>query len=77
VTTALNDYLDLPYVAQAFAIKREVIQKKTGEESCEIICGITNDQQYHKVKFGGLERIRPALPRPILVSARRGLIALP
>jgi predicted transposase YbfD/YdcC len=42
VTTALNDYLDFPYVAQAFAIKREVIQKKTGEKSCEIIYGITS-----------------------------------
>ena len=41
-TTALNDYLDFPYVAQAFAIKREVIEKKTGETSCEIAYGVTS-----------------------------------
>lgn len=41
-TTALNGYLDFPYVAQAFAIKREVIEKKTGETSCEIAYGITS-----------------------------------
>ncbi|MBF0471867.1 MAG: hypothetical protein HQL48_10905 [Gammaproteobacteria bacterium] len=31
-----------PYVGQAFAIKREVIQKKTGESSCDIVYGVTS-----------------------------------
>ena len=41
-TTRLNHYLDFPHVHQAFMIKREVIRKKTGDVSCEIIYGITS-----------------------------------
>ena len=46
VTTQLNDYLDFPYVAQAFAIERESINKKTGVVSCETIYGITSQAVY-------------------------------
>ncbi len=46
VTTQLNDYLDFPYVAQAFAIERQVIQKKTGKTSCEIAYGVTSQPEY-------------------------------
>ena len=41
-TTELNDYLDFPYVGQAFVIEREFIEKKNGESSCEIAYGITS-----------------------------------
>jgi predicted transposase YbfD/YdcC len=41
-TTELNDYLDFPYVGQAFVIERESIEKKNGESSCEIAYGITS-----------------------------------
>jgi predicted transposase YbfD/YdcC len=41
-TTALNDYLDFPYVAQAFAIERISINKKTGQSSRDIAYGITS-----------------------------------
>jgi len=41
-TTQLNDYLDFPYVAQAFAIERQVTIKKSGRCSREIIYGITS-----------------------------------
>ena len=41
-TTRLNDYLDFPHVHQAFMIKRDVIHKKTGHVSCEVIYGITS-----------------------------------
>jgi len=41
-TTALNDYLDFPYVGQAFVIERETIQKKTGQHSREIAYGLTS-----------------------------------
>jgi len=41
-TTALNDYLDFPYVGQAFLIERHVIHKKTGEYSREIAYGLTS-----------------------------------
>ena len=41
-TTELNDYLDFPYVGQAFVIERESIEKKNGENSCEIAYGITS-----------------------------------
>ena len=46
VTTTLNDYLDFPYVAQAFAIERQVIEKKTGKTSCEIAYGVTSQATY-------------------------------
>lgn len=41
-TTLLNDYLDFPHVAQAFAIERESIDKKTGKLSHELAYGITS-----------------------------------
>ena len=41
-TTELNDYLSFPCVGQAFAIERNVINKKTGRESTEIVYGLTS-----------------------------------
>lgn len=41
-TTALNTYLDFPHVAQAFAIERETIDKKTGKRSSETAYGLTS-----------------------------------
>lgn len=41
-TTVLNDYLDFPYVGQAFAIERIAIDKKTGQSSLDIAYGITS-----------------------------------
>jgi predicted transposase YbfD/YdcC len=41
-TTTLNDYLDFPYVGQAFAIERIAIDKKTGQSSRDIAYGITS-----------------------------------
>ncbi len=41
-TTELNDYLDFPYVGQAFAIERHFIYKKSGKHSCEVAYGITS-----------------------------------
>jgi predicted transposase YbfD/YdcC len=41
-TTALNDYLDFPYVGQAFAIERIAIDKKTGQSSRDLAYGITS-----------------------------------
>lgn len=38
----LNDYLDFPWVGQAFVIERESIDKKTGEVSTETAYGITS-----------------------------------
>jgi len=45
-TTQLNGYLEFPYVAQAFVIEREVIQKRTGAVSCETVYGITSQAEY-------------------------------
>lgn len=42
VTDQLNGYTMFPYVAQVFAIEREVIKKKTGEHSLETAYGITS-----------------------------------
>ena len=42
VTTKLNDYLIFPYVRQAFMIERNVIHKKTKENSRERVYGITS-----------------------------------
>jgi predicted transposase YbfD/YdcC len=42
ITTALNDYLTFPHVAQAFKIERESIDKRSGDQSHEIIYGITS-----------------------------------
>lgn len=44
-TSALNGYLDLPHPRQAFAIDRETIEKKTGNYSREIACGVTSRPQ--------------------------------
>jgi len=41
-TTRLNDYLNFPFVGQAFAIERLRIDKKTGETSTEIVYGLTD-----------------------------------
>lgn len=41
-TTRLNDYLNFPYVGQAFAIERQKIDKKTGKVSTEIVYGLTS-----------------------------------
>lgn len=37
VTSALNHYLNFPYVRQAFMIERELIRKKTGKISRDIV----------------------------------------
>jgi predicted transposase YbfD/YdcC len=41
-TAELNDYLDFPYVGQAFAIERHSIDKKSGKTSCEVVYGVTS-----------------------------------
>jgi len=41
-TTELNNYVDFPYVGQAFVIERHCIEKKSGEYSLEIAYGITS-----------------------------------
>ena len=41
-SSALNAYLDFPYVGQAFVIERERIDKKTGKCSTEVAYGITS-----------------------------------
>jgi predicted transposase YbfD/YdcC len=41
-STRLNEYLDFPGVGQVFAIERQVIEKKTGKTSTEIIYGLTS-----------------------------------
>ena len=41
-STALNDYLDFPYVGQVFVIERGSLNKKTGEQTREIALGITS-----------------------------------
>ena len=41
-TTELNDYLDFPYVGQAFLIERHSTEKKSGIRSFEIAYGITS-----------------------------------
>ena len=41
-TTALNGYLNFPHVAQAFAIERIAIDKKTGQSSRDMAYGITS-----------------------------------
>jgi len=41
-STALNDYLDWPGVAQVFQLVRRRIEKKSGTESIEITYGITS-----------------------------------
>jgi len=41
-TTALNDYLSFPHLGQVFAIERQTSNKKTGEESTEMVYGVTD-----------------------------------
>ena len=41
-STRLNNYLDFPRVGQVFVIHRHTIDKKTGEETNEIVYGITS-----------------------------------
>jgi predicted transposase YbfD/YdcC len=42
VTTALNSHLNFPHVSQAFMVKRDTIDKKTGKERHETVYGITS-----------------------------------
>lgn len=42
ISTALNEYLDFPFVGQVFAIQRHTIIKKTGQETQEIVYGLTS-----------------------------------
>jgi len=53
VSSRINDYLDFPHVGQAFAIEREVINKKTGKLSHEVAYGITSQRDYE----AGAEKI--------------------
>jgi len=46
VTSTLNNYLDFPYVGQAFAIERESIDKKTKKVSRELVYGITSQADF-------------------------------
>jgi len=41
-STALNNYLDFPFVGQVFAIQRHTIKKTTGKESLEMAYGLTS-----------------------------------
>lgn len=41
-STALNDYLEFPHVAQAYLIERHTINKKSGKVSNDIAYGITS-----------------------------------
>ena len=41
-STALNDYLDFPFVQQVFVIERHTIQKKTDKVSIDIAYGLTS-----------------------------------
>jgi predicted transposase YbfD/YdcC len=41
-SSALNDYLNFPGVAQVFAIERHTIEKKTGKTSTDIAYGLTD-----------------------------------
>ena len=46
-STELNDYLDFPWVGQAFVIERESIVKKTGKVSKETVYGVTSRTPEH------------------------------
>lgn len=41
-TTELNEYLDFPYVKQAFIVERNTIDKKSGKETRDLAYGITS-----------------------------------
>ena len=42
VTTELNEYLNFPYIRQAFMVVRNTIEKKTGKETTVVALGITS-----------------------------------
>lgn len=42
VTTALNDYLNFPHVAQAFRVERITCYKKSGKQTRDLAYGITS-----------------------------------
>lgn len=42
ISDTLNQYLDFPFVGQVFLIRREIIHKKTGETTVEIVPGLTS-----------------------------------
>ena len=48
-TSELNDFLDFPYVGQAFCIKRERKLQPSGQTTTETVCGITS---LHQEKAG-------------------------
>jgi predicted transposase YbfD/YdcC len=41
-STALNEYVDFPYVGQVFCVQREVLTCKTNKKRTETICGISS-----------------------------------
>ncbi|EQD61992.1 transposase for IS2404, partial [mine drainage metagenome] len=41
-STALNDYLDFPYVGQVFRIKRATTLVKSGKQRHEVAYGVTS-----------------------------------
>jgi hypothetical protein len=41
-TTRLNDYLNFPYVGQAFTTERQSIRKNTGKVSTDLVYGLTD-----------------------------------
>lgn len=44
-SSELNDYLNFPHIGQAFVIEREVVHKKTGKHTFEVVYGITSRAQ--------------------------------
>lgn len=52
-TTALNDYLDFPYLGQAFVVERYVIYKKGGVERVDYAYGVTS----HSPQSASPERV--------------------
>ena len=42
VTAQLNEYLNFPYVGQAFMVQRHTIEKKSGKETTVVALGITS-----------------------------------
>jgi len=41
-SSQLNDYLDFPHVGQVFMVERDVIEKKSGSCSTEVVVGVTS-----------------------------------
>jgi hypothetical protein len=50
-TTQRNDYLEFPFVGQAFAIERLRIDKKAGETSTEVFWGLTDHGTLPKLRL--------------------------